>query len=309
MTFNTVQAQMLKGVLLSITASLLFGSLYLYTTLLEPLNGEEIFGWRILLTLPVMSLFLLCSGDWKLVTAIANRLKKNWQLWVALPVSSLLLGIQLWLFLWAPLHGHALNVSLGYFMMPLVMVLIGRVYYKEKLSHLQKLAVVLALLGVTNAVFQAGGFAWTSLLVCLGYPYYFVLRSKFNTDNLGGLWFDMLLMIPLALFFALTGNGLAQMTGLQLQLPLLILLLGVLSASALIAYILSSRMLPFSLFGLLGYVEPVLLVIVAFLIGETIAEQSWPTYIAIWLSLGVLAAEGLFKLCKTESRSINQDLG
>ena len=154
----------------------------------------------------------------------------------------------------------------------------------------------MAALGVINAVFQAGGFAWTSLVVCLGYPYYFVLRSKFKIDNLGGLWFDMLLMSPLALYFALSGEGLEQMTGLQIQLPLLIILLGVLSASALISYILASKMLSFSLFGLLGYVEPVLLVVVAFVIGETIAAQEWPTYLAIWLSLSVLALEGTYKM-------------
>lgn len=299
---------MQKGVFLSVLASVLFGSMYYYTTLLEPLNGEEIYGWRMLLTLPVMTLFLIGTKDWGLVRSIALRLRREWKLYLVLPATSLLLGIQLWLFLWAPLHGHAMNVSLGYFMMPLVMVLIGRLHYRDKLSPFQKLAVLLAALGVINAVFQAGGFAWTSLLVCLGYPYYFVLRSRFKVDNLGGLWFDMLLMTPLALYFALAGEGLAQMTGLQLQLPLLILILGFLSASALISYILASRMLPFSLFGLLGYVEPVLLVLVAFLIGETIAEQEWPTYLAIWLSLSVLAAEGLTKLYKNESRSINQGL-
>jgi chloramphenicol-sensitive protein RarD len=299
---------MQKGVFLSVLASVLFGSMYYYTTLLEPLNGEEIYGWRMLLTLPVMTLFLIGTKDWGLVRSIALRLRREWKLYLVLPATSLLLGIQLWLFLWAPLHGHAMNVSLGYFMMPLVMVLIGRLHYRDKLSPFQKLAVLLAALGVINAVLQAGGFAWTSLLVCLGYPYYFVLRSRFKVDNLGGLWFDMLLMTPLALYFALAGEGLAQMTGLQFQLPLLILILGFLSASALISYILASRMLPFSLFGLLGYVEPVLLVLVAFLIGETIAEQEWPTYLAIWLSLSVLAVEGLTKLYKNESRSINQGL-
>jgi len=287
---------MIKGISLSIVASVLFGSLYYYTTLLRPLSGEEIFGWRMLLTLPVMSLFLLATRDWSLVRSIANRLKKDWKLWVALPVSSLLLGIQLWLFLWAPLHGHAMNVSLGYFMMPLVMVLIGRFYYKDQLNVWKKTAIGLAFIGVAHAVFQAGGIAWTSLLVCLGYPYYFVLRTQFKTDNLGGLWFDMLLMLPLALYFAGTGAAFSEMTESNGRLSLLVLLLGVMSASALIAYILSSRLLPFSLFGLLGYVEPVLLVIVAFLVGEQIAPKEWPSYIAIWLALCLLAMEGLYKL-------------
>ncbi|MCR2747713.1 EamA family transporter RarD [Limnobacter parvus] len=286
---------MLKGISLSVLASILFGAMYYYTTLLAPLNGEEIFGWRMLLTLPAMSIFLFWAGDWNLIKPIAQRLKTEWKMWLALPFSSLLLGIQLWLFLWAPLHGHAMNVSLGYFMMPLIMVLIGRFHYKDTLSAWQKGAVLLAILGVVNALVQAGGFSWTSLLVCLGYPYYFVLRSIFKTDNLGGLWFDMVLMLPVALYFAFAGQGLSEMASLDNGLPLLILILGILSASALVAYVLASKMLPFSLFGLLGYVEPVLLVVVAFLIGESIAKQEWPTYIAIWLALALLAAEGLTK--------------
>jgi chloramphenicol-sensitive protein RarD len=286
---------MLKGVLLSLLASVLFGSMYYYTTLLSPLNGEEIFGWRMLLTLPVMSIFIGLSGDWALIKPIVVRLKTEWKLWLVLPVSSLLLGIQLWLFLWAPLHGHALNVSLGYFMMPLVMVLIGRFYYKDSLSRWQHGAVLLAAMGVANAVIQAGGFSWTSLLVCLGYPYYFILRSQFKIDHLGGLWFDMLLMLPLAVYFALAGQAFNEITTIDFYLPMLIVVLGILSAAALIAYILASKLLPFSLFGLLGYVEPVLLVMVAFLIGESISKQEWPTYIAIWLALALLASESVFR--------------
>lgn len=290
-TLTQTWNSMLKGVSLSILASVLFGGLYYYTTLLKPLSGEEIFAWRMLFTLPAISLFLLGLREWGLVKGVFQRLRHTPALWWGLPLSSLLVGIQLWLFLWAPLHGHALNVSLGYFLMPLVMVLIGRYYYRERLSRLQIAAVLLAAGGAAYAVFQAGGLAWTSLLVCLGYPYYFVLRSQLKTDHLGGLWFDMLLTTPVALYFALTGPGLAEMWALSTPLPGLVVLLGALSALALVAYILSSRMLPFSLFGLLGYVEPVLLVIVALLLGETISPQELPTYVAIWLALGLLALE------------------
>lgn len=297
---------MLKGVFLSILASVLFGSLYFFTTLLSPLNGEQIYGWRMLLTLPMMGLFLLLIGDAPLVTTIARRLKHEWELWFALPLSSLLLGLQLWLFLWAPLHGHAMNVSLGYFMMPLAMVLIGRFYYRDQLSSLQKWASLMAFLGVANALIETGSLSWTTILVCLGYPYYFVLRTQFKTDNLGGLWFDMLLMLPVAFYFSISGT--ATILGSGSLLPLLLIVLGLLSASALVAYILASRMLPFSLFGLLGYVEPVLLLIVSFVIGETISETDWPTYIAIWLALGLLIIEGLLKLHgKAGSRQTNQD--
>lgn len=294
-----MSSTMVKGAWLSVLASVLFGCMYYYTTLLTPLNGEQIFGWRMLLTLPIMSLFLYLTGDWHLVRMLAARLRREWKLWLALPLSSLLLGVQLWLFLWAPLHNKALDVSLGYFMMPLMMVLIGRLYYKDRLSTWQKMAAFLALLGVAHEVFRVGGFSWATLLVCLGYPYYFVLRSQFKTDNLGGLWFDMLIMIPLALYFVFNGGlPIEELLNQHSALPVLIVLLGVFSAAALVSYILASRLLPFSLFGLLGYVEPVLLVGVSFMIGESIENSEWPTFIAIWLALALLALEGMLNLAK-----------
>ena len=301
---------MTRGIVLSILASVLFGSMYYYTTLLTPLDGEQIFGWRMLLTLPIMSLFLYLTNDWDLVRTLAARLRREWKLWLALPLSSLLLGIQLWLFLWAPLHNKALDVSLGYFMMPLVMVLIGRYYYQDRLSTWQKIAALLALLGVTHELFRVDGLSWATLLVCLGYPYYFVLRSQCKTDNLGGLWFDMALILPVALYFALNGElPLRDILQQHAALPAMVLLLGVLSAAALVAYIVASRLLPFSLFGLLGYVEPVLLVGVSFLIGETIEPNEWPTYIAIWLALGLLTAEGAiqFRQQRAELPKTNPD--
>jgi chloramphenicol-sensitive protein RarD len=110
-------------------------------------------------------------------------------------------------------------------------------------------------------------------------------------------------MLPVALYFALTGQGLDAMLTMDNRLPVLIVILGVLSAAALIAYLLSSKLLPFSLFGLLGYVEPVLLVLVAFLIGEHISTHEWPTYMAIWLALGLLAAEGILNLKNKSKRN------
>jgi chloramphenicol-sensitive protein RarD len=305
-----MSSTMLKGISLSVLASVLFGSMYYYTTLLTPLDGEQIFGWRMVLTLPIMSLFLIWTADWSLVQQVAGRLRKEWKLWLALPLSSMLLGIQLWLFLWAPLHGHALDVSLGYFMMPLVMVLIGRYYYKDRLSTWQKMATLLALAGVVHELFRVDGLSWATLLVCLGYPYYFVLRSQCKTDNLGGLWFDMALMLPVALYFAWnSGLSLQDMLHQHPALPAMVVLLGVLSAAALVSYIVASRLLPFSLFGLLGYVEPVLLVGVSFLIGETIEPNEWPTYIAIWLALVLLTVEGAIQFMKqrAEWRKTNPD--
>lgn len=281
---------MYKGVVLSVLASVLFGVMYFYTSLMKPLDGQEIFGWRMLLTVPCATLFMLFSGDWKLVRALAARLRRQPALFFGLLLSSVLLGAQLLIFMWAPLHGRSLEVSLGYFLLPLSMILTGRVVYGEHLSYLQKIAAAFAAIGVGHELWRLGSFSWETLLVAGGYPLYFVLRRRLKTDNLGGLWFDMLFMLPIGLWFIANGHPLAiQQTPL---LYLLIPVLGIISASALVSYIIASRLLPFSLFGLLSYVEPVLLVGVALLLGESISRDEMLTYIPIWIAMGVLILEG-----------------
>lgn len=277
---------MYKGVVLSVLASVLFGVMYFYTSLLTPLGGEEIFGWRMLLTVPCVTVFLLVSGDWHLVNKITRRVRQQPALLLGMALCSLLLGAQLLVFMWAPLHGRSLQVSMGYFLLPLSMIVTGRIVYGERLSRLQKIAAFCATIGVANELLRHGSFAWETLLVAVGYPLYFVLRRKLATDNLGGLWFDMSLMLPISVWFIFNGDA-----SVVEQFPRLYLL-GLISASALVSYILASRLLPFSLFGLLSYVEPVLLVGVALLLGESIGRDEWLTYLPIWLAVLVLVFEG-----------------
>lgn len=287
---------MTRGIALSVGASVLFALLYYYASLMQPLSGEVVFGWRMLLTMPCVGLFLLYSGDWRLVKTLFAEAKRRPLLWFGLPISAALMGVQLWIFMWAPINGRGLQVSLGYFMMPLVLVVIGRFVYQERPSRLQWTAVGFAAVGVSNELWQAGGVSWETLVVALGYPAYFVWRRYMGTDNLGGLWCDMLLIMPAAAWFVLSVE---QPFSAFAERPLLwplVLGLGMISALALVCYLIASRVLALSLFGLLSYVEPVLLVVVSLILGESIQAAEWPTYIAIWLAVGLLVLEGVKRL-------------
>lgn len=105
-----------------------------------------------------------------------------------------------------PMHGRGLQVSLGYFLLPLVLVLAGSVLYGEKLSKFQALAVFLAMLGVGHEIWRLGSIAWETALVAIGYTAYFVIRKQIKTDNLGGFWWDMIIILPVAIFFTQTGD-------------------------------------------------------------------------------------------------------
>ncbi|MBF6630540.1 MAG: EamA family transporter RarD [Comamonas sp.] len=291
---------MFQGVLASVVASCIFGSIYYLAPLLAPLTGEQIFGWRMLVTLPFTTAWLLYSGQGAAVAAIVRRVAQHWPFALMLLLSSALAGVQLWLFMWAPLHGHALPVSLGYFLLPLAMVLAGRLVFGERLSAFQTVATLLAACGMGWELWRAGGMAWSTWLVVIGYPAYFVLRRLLKTNSLAGHWLDVLLLLPVCLWFAVVDapqgvTGWAAIVATP-ALHWMVPVLGVISAVALALYMAASRLLPLGLFGLMSYVEPLLLVLAALLMGERIQPGQEPMYTLIGAGVLLLALEGALQL-------------
>jgi len=291
---------MVRGVLASVVASFLFGGMYYFSPFFAPLNGEQLFGWRMLATLPLTTCLLLYTGQGAQVQAIVRRVQCHWRLGALLLLSAALFGVQLWLFLWAPLHGLALPTSLGYFLLPLAMVLAGRVVFKERLSRMQQLAVALATAGMAWELLRGAGLAWPTWVVVIGYSAYFVLRRLMRTDSLAGHWLDVLILLPACLWFVLVDRS-DGASGWHIvrdtpQLYFLILLLGIVSAVALALYMTAHRLLPLGLFGMLSYVEPVLLVLAALLLGERLEPGQGPMYVLIGAAVLVMALEGLWQL-------------
>jgi chloramphenicol-sensitive protein RarD len=283
-----------RGIALSVAASTLFALMSVYVRLLAPLSGLDIFAWRVVWTVPGALLLIALRRRLPLLRQLLARALGEPRIGLALVASAAMLGAQLWVFLWAPLHGRMLEVSLGYFLLPLTMVLVGRFYYRERIDGLQWLAVACAAVGVVHEVWVTGAFSWPTLLVALGYPPYFVLRRKINADSLTAFALEMALLLPFAIAQVVIGGSLAMVAG---RLDLIFLWLpglGALSTVALASYLKASRLLPMALFGILGYVEPVLLVLVSVtLLGEALTAQQLATYVPIWLAVGLTALHGV----------------
>ncbi|WP_322011603.1 EamA family transporter RarD [Paraburkholderia sp. J12] len=282
-----------RGIALCVGASALFALLSAYTLLLKPLTGLDIFAWRVIWTVPGALALLFLRGRGAQLRELIARMVKEPRTALMLVVGAALLGLQLWLFLWAPLHGRMLEVSLGYFLLPLVMVLVGRFYYHERLDGLQWLAVACAAVGVAHELWATHAFSWPTLLVAFGYPPYFVLRRKIHADSLVTFAVEMILLTPIAVFEAWAGGSLALLDVRPFLAFALLPGLGALSTAALASYLKASRLLPMALFGILGYVEPVLLVIVSVtLLGEHLGARELATYVPIWLAVGLTALHG-----------------
>jgi chloramphenicol-sensitive protein RarD len=282
-----------RGVLASIAASGLFGVLFVLPPLLDPLSPNGIYGWRVVLSLPLITLLLLAIRWWHEVPALAAKLRGRPMLIPVLLLDAALLGVQLWLFGWAPTSGHGLDAALGYLLLPLVMVGIGLVGHRERLSVWRIAAVGSAAVGVAWAVVAAGGVSWVTVLVALGYPLYFTLRRRWRLDSIGALWFEILFMVPVAVWFVLQPGDLSA-TGAHPWMPWGIAALGLVSGTALLLYLFASLKLSFAVFGLLTYLEPVLLVVVAVtLLGESLELGDLAVYGPIAVALVLLAWESI----------------
>lgn len=298
---------MFKGVIVSVLASFLFACLYYLSPFLAPLDGEQIFGWRVLVTLPFTTVLLFARKEAAAVYGLVVRALKQPRFGGLLLLSAALLGVQLWIFMWAPMNGAALPVSLGYFLLPLVMVVAGRLLFAERLTKGQALATLVAAAGVAHEFWQAGGMSWETWVVALGYTAYFSLRRGLRTDTLAGHWIDMALLVPAAIYFTLRAPNSWLLVAQHSELWGLLAVLGIVSAVALALalYMIASRWLPLGLFGLLSYVEPALLVVVAWLLGESIAPQQVMTYVLIFVAVGLLIVDGIWHLWRMRSHRVH----
>lgn len=293
-----IQRLLMLGVFAAVLACALFGVLFFYGTLLAPLAGEELFAWRVLISVPALALLLRATGESKLVRAVWRRLLAQPSMGLLLAASAGFLGVQLWLFTWAPLHGHALDVSLGYFLLPLVMICVGRFVFNERLSPLQRGAAAVAAVGVAHAFIASEQAAWPTFLVAFGYPFYFTLRKKLGTNHLGGLFFDMVLMLPAALFIIAQRPETLSVLATTPSLVGLVLGFGLIGIIALALFLWSTRAMSIGLFGLLTYFEPVFLVLVALILGERLTTSDLYTYGPIWVAIGILVVDGITTLLR-----------
>ena len=291
-----------RGVTLSVVASVLFALIPGYVQQLAPLDGIQVFAQRVLWSIPSVLLLVALSRQWMVLRAAAARLRREPRLAVALLLTAALMGVQWALFVWAPLAGRMLEVSLGYFLLPLAMVLVGRLFYGERLRPLQRLAVACAFAGVAHELWRTQAFSWVVLVTVLGYPPYFMLRRWMQLDALSGFVLEMLVLAPLAVWLILAWGPPAVYETAP-QLWWLLPGLGLLSALAFAAMMTSSRLLPLGLFGILSYVEPVLLFLTALLfLGESFDHGQWLTYLPIWLAVALVGWDSGRLLIKQQRR-------
>src|SRR5699024_904257 len=189
-----------RGVAMSVFASFVFAIIPGYALYLAPLDGVQVFAQRVLWSLPAVFILLIVAGRAAALKQAVLRLVREPLLILALILTTGLLGVQWLIFVWAPINEQMLDLTLGYFLMPLSLVLVGRIFYNEHLRNLQRIAVTFAVIGIAHELWRVGGFSWVTLICAVGYPPYFMLRRWMGFDAFSGLFLEMLLLAPVAIY-------------------------------------------------------------------------------------------------------------
>lgn len=290
-------ATTLRGVGAAGLAAVLFAVIFYLSGTLDA-SAEVTFGARILLTLVCYALALAHPGARRLLRAYWAQVTRSPRTLLLLPVLCALVGVQLWLFSWAPLRGHALDASLGFLLLPLAIVLGSRLVLRAEVTPMQWAAVCIAVLAVTIKFALTPQLSWVTAVVCLGYPAYFIARRRFGLDNPMAFGVEIAVIAPVALLLAWQGGPLPQETVGRLAL----VVVGLAGAAAMAAFLAASQLLSLPLFGLLGYLEPVLLVIVALMLGERLHGADLVVYGLLGVALAALAAEGFRRRSRAAER-------
>lgn len=269
----------------------LWGVLPLYFKALIHVAATEIVAHRILWSLIFLGALATAWSKWpRIRAALANP-----KVALTLLLTAVLIGINWLVYIYAVVSGHVLEGSLGYYLNPLVNVLLGVFLLKEKLSLLQKAAVFLAGAGVAILAFGAGGAIWISLTLAASFAAYGFLRKVAPVDSLEGLWIETLFLAPLAFGWVLWLTQAGESDFLQTRATDLLLILGgALTAIPLLLFTAAAKRLPYSTLGFLQYVAPSLQFLLAVLVfGEPLTAAHIACFAAIWVALAIFVGEGL----------------
>lgn len=280
------QDRQLRGVGYSLLASVLFGLVFYISGVVEA-SPEAVFGWRMLITAACYLVLLVHRDSRRLLAELWRTVTVACWMPLLFAFTSFLVTSQMWLFSWAPVHGEALNASLGYLLLPIVLVLVGRIGFREPVSGMQWLAVGIAVGAVALKIIAAATISWVVFAVCVGYALYFALRRRFRLDSPAAFGAEVALSVPVAVALIAICAGPSSWGGY-----VAVGLVGLAGAVAMTAYVAASSLLSMPVFGLLTYVEPVLLFVIALLLGERMTGLDVVVYGLLAAALAVLAWAG-----------------
>jgi chloramphenicol-sensitive protein RarD len=287
---NRLSPSLRSGLPYALGAHVVWGSMPLYLLLVQSVPPLEFVAWRLIFTLPLCVLFLAVTRGWSELREVL----RNRRAVLTLLGSASMVAVNWWLYVWAIHNGHVYAASLGYYILPLMMMLLGLVVLGEKLTRTQWSAVMLAGLGVGILAIGALTTMWLSLAMAVTFGIYGLLRKTVSAGPLAGLMVETLILLPAALgivawhWTTLAGPALGQGWGVALAVAWS----GPMTALPLMWFATAARRLPYTVMGFLQFSSPTIVFVLGLTVfGEELRPAQLACYVLIWAAAALFTWE------------------
>ncbi len=265
--------------------------------------ADQLLAQRIVWSALFSAFLIIGTGKLKNLYAVFG----NPRLLFMLAGSAASISINWLVYLWAVTNGHVLDASLGYFINPLFNVLLGRIFFSERLNKPQMVAVALVLVGILWLAIPAGSIPWVALLLTLSFGVYGLIRKLAPLDALTGMAMETLLMLPLAAIYLIYQGHLNKLVSLGdlSTVPLMVMIgSGAATTIPLLFFAAAARRISLSNLGMIQYMSPTM----QFLLGLLVFHESFQLsrfigYVWVWAGvalylLGIFTAQHAARAAK-----------
>jgi chloramphenicol-sensitive protein RarD len=283
-----------NGALSAISAYVLWGFAPLYFKLLTDIAAGEILMHRVIWSSVILLVMIIAMRKWLQLVAVFKYLKLVFHL----SLSASFLAVNWFLFIWAVNNDHLLDASLGYYINPLFNVVLGMLFFQERLRRNQLIAVCLAFIGVLIQLVALGTLPLISIVLAATFGIYGLIRKKLAVNSFVGLFIESLLMLPLAVIYwcYFINSSTSNMMLNSSNLNVILIMAGVVTTAPLLFFTAAAKRLTLSTLGFFQYLGPSIMFILAtFYYQETLQTAELMTFIFIWGALAIYSLDSLKK--------------
>ncbi len=283
-----------KGIVTALVTYVIWGLLPIYWNFLDVFRADIVFSHRIIWSFVFILLYIMLTGQRGDFIREAKAIINNKKAFFAILGASLVIGLNWLVFIWAVQNGHVIQSSLGYYINPLMSVVLGVVILKERLSKVQQLSVLLAAIGVLYLTMTYNVFPWISLILATTFAIYGLLKKIAQLNATFSLMMETAVLAPFALLYLWSQFGLNLGFHEDLTANILLLFTGIATAVPLLLFGVAVLYIPLSLVGIIQYLSPTLMLIIGVVLyKEAFTIHHLITFICIWISVTLFVLSGL----------------
>ena len=279
------------GVAAGLTAYALWGVFPVYFKIVDSVSATEVLAHRIVWAIPFGALILLLRHQWPEVRrALTHRRMLFW-----LGVAALCISLNWFIYIWAVQNNRIFETSLGYYINPLMYVVVGVLFFHEKLRTLQLIAVILATIGVLILTFSSGSFPWAAFALAVFFTAYGVIRKRVAIGAMPGLFVETTLLFPFAFLWLawLLLTNQASFGGHDLALDGLLLLAGPITVVPLLLFAVAARRLTLTTVGFMQFLAPTLQFLTGLYYGEVLTTAHMLCFGFIWVAVSLFSIDAI----------------